>query len=44
MVFPQEFQRDESAELRVFGLADNSHRAATELLEDAIVAGSPAEE
>jgi hypothetical protein len=33
----EEFQRDESAKRKVFGLIDNAHAATAEFLDDAIV-------
>ncbi len=39
----KEFQRDEAAELGVLSLIDNTHAAATELLDDAVVRDGLAE-
>ncbi len=36
-VFRQEFQRHQAAQLRVLGLVDDAHAAATELFENAVV-------
>ena len=36
-VLGEKFQRDETAELGVFGLVDDSHAAAAEFFEDAVV-------
>src|SRR5437899_12016708 len=36
-VIRQELQRNKSVQPRVFGLVDNTHAAATELLDDAVV-------
>ena len=42
--FGQEFQRDEAAELRVFGLVNHAHAPAAEFLDDAVVRDSLAEQ
>jgi len=36
-IFRKEFQRDETAELGVFGLVDHAHPAAPEFFKDAVV-------
>ena len=42
-VVGQKFERDESAERQVFGFVDDSHAAATEFFDDAVVRDSLAE-
>ena len=41
--FGKELERDEAAELGVFGLVDHTHAAATEFLDDAVVRNSLAD-
>ena len=36
-IFGEKFQRDETAELGVFGFIDDAHSAAAELFQDAVV-------